>query len=61
MIGYKEYNAEIKKYKGKAVLVVDEYGIVHPLQYTKEGFSIVRASDREKRILKEAGYPVRLM
>ncbi|HBS07065.1 MAG TPA: hypothetical protein DEA96_18985 [Leptospiraceae bacterium] len=58
--GYKELQGRLEKHSGQAMLVVDEIGMVTPLEFIKQGLSIKLASPQEMAMLKQAGYNVKI-
>lgn len=58
--GYKELQARLEKHSGQIVLMVDEIGMVSPLEFIKQGLSVKMASPQEMATLKQAGYNVSL-
>lgn len=58
--GYKELQANLERHNGQVVLVVDGIGMVSPLEFIKQGFSVKMASPQEVSLLQQAGYNVKL-
>ena len=61
MLGYREFDARVRTDVNPAMLELDGYGPLPPLDFIKHGVKILEAKEAELRILKQAGYNIRLI
>ena len=56
MLGYREFEAQIKMRNGKPTVILEEIGALLPSDYIKNGFSVKRANKAEIQALIDGGY-----
>ncbi len=56
MLGYREFQAWLRRQDGKVVVVLEELGPIQVVDYIKNGFSVKEATEEEMHALVKAGY-----
>lgn len=55
-LGYREFNASLKRENKRYILQVEEMGDLSPSEYIRHGFRIIKANRKEVEALVDGGY-----
>jgi hypothetical protein len=59
-LGFREFTGKLYIDEGQKVLVLDNFGKITPLEYIKQGFRVMEASQEELKSMDIAGYSVKV-